>query len=157
MKSTVAFCCCCVAFAIMLVLAAGGCSGRPSLIPNSDKDLRRSSAQFAADAAKRFPYKADAPRGGEAIGRATVGYTLDQLDVVNLSQEEWNDVEIWVNQKYVVHLPKMLPNKLVTLNFQMIFDDKGDYFPTDNKKVLVNKVEMYKDGKMYEIPVRLGD
>ena len=157
MKSTVAFCCCCVAFAIMLVLAAGGCSGRPSLIPNSDKDLRRSSAQFAADAAKRFPYKADAPRGGEAIGRATVGYTLDQLDVVNLSQEEWNDLEIWVNQKYVVHLPKMLPNKLVTLNFQMIFDDKGDYFPTDNKKTLVNKVEMYKDGKMYEIPVRLGD
>jgi len=157
MKSTVAFCCCCVAFAIMLVLAAGGCSGRPSLIPNSDKDLRRSSAQFAADAAKRLPYKADAPRGGEAIGRATVGYTLDQLDVVNLSQEEWNDLEIWVNQKYVVHLPKMLPNKLVTLNFQMIFDDKGDYFPTDNKKTLVNKVEMYKDGKMYEIPVRLGD
>ena len=30
-----------------------GCAGRPSLLPNSDKDLRKTSAAFAADAAKR--------------------------------------------------------------------------------------------------------
>ena len=146
-------------FLVVLAIAAVlvGCAGRPSILPNPDKNLRKSSAHFAADAAKRHPYKSDAPRGGEAIGRAAVGYTLNQLDVVNLSDEQWDDVEIWVNQKYVVHLPKMEPNKLKTLNFQMLFDDKGNYFPINNRKVLVEKVEMLRDGKMYDIPVRLGD
>jgi hypothetical protein len=134
-----------------------GCAGRPSLIPNADKSLRRTSAQFAADAAKRHPYKSDAPRGGEAVSRAQVGYTLNQLDVVNLSKEPWNDVEVWVNQKYVCFVPSMPPNQLKTLNFQMLYDDQGNYFPLDNKKVLIDKVEVYSDGKMYDVPVKLGD
>ena len=134
-----------------------GCSGRPSLVPNPDKNLRKASAQFAADAAVRHPYKSDLPRGGEAIARTQVGYSLDRLDFVNLSQEEWQDVEIWVNEKYVVHLPKVEPNTLKLIQFQMLFDAKGNYFPTDNKKVLVSKVEVKKDGKMFDVPVRLGD
>ena len=134
-----------------------GCAGRPALIPNPDKNLRKTSAQLAADAAVRHPFKAQAPRGGEAVARAQVGYTLDRLDVVNLSQDEWQDVEVWVNQNYVVHVPKMEPNKLKILNFQMLFDGKGASFPTDNKKVLVSKVEVYKDGKMFDVPVKLGD
>src|SRR5215217_3536484 len=110
-------------FLLMIAVAVlAGCSGRPSLIPNADQSLRKPSSQFAADAAKRHPYKTDAPRGGEAVARAQVGYTLNQLDVVNLSQEPWTDVEIWVNQKYVVFVPRMEPNKLKTLNFQMLFD-----------------------------------
>ncbi|MEA2711768.1 MAG: hypothetical protein QOF78_4369 [Phycisphaerales bacterium] len=134
-----------------------GCSGRPALIPNPDKNLRKASAQFAADAASRHPYKAEAPRGGEAIARSQVGYTLDRLDVINLSKQEWKDVEIWVNQKYVVFLPKVEPNTLKIINFQMLFDGKGNYFPTDNNKVMISKVEVLKDGKMYDLPVRLGD
>jgi len=146
-----------VLVAALATLLIAGCAGRPTLIPPSDKELRKTSTQFAADAARRHPYKAEAPRGGEAIARAQVGYTLDRIDVENLSDDAWNDVEIWVNQNYVCHLNSMPPKKLVTINFQMLYDDKGNYFPTDNKKVLVNKVEMYRDGKMYEIPVRLGD
>ena len=134
-----------------------GCSGRPALIPNPDKNLRKASAQFAADAAVRHPYKAEIPRGGEAIARSQVGYSMDRLDLVNLSQEEWTDVELWVNEKYVIHLPKVEPNQLKLIQFQMLFDDKGNYFPTDNKKVLVSKVEVLKDGKMFDVPVRLGD
>ena len=133
-----------------------GCAGRPSLIPNSDKNLRRTSAQFAADAAKRHPYKSNAPRGGEAVARAEVGYMLKQITVVNLSSEPWNDVELWVNQKYVVFVPVMQPNQLKTLNFQMMFDDQGNYFTTDNKQ-MVNKVEIYRDGKMYDVKAKLGD
>jgi hypothetical protein len=142
----------CVVVAIMI-----GCAGRPSIIPNSDKSLRKTSAEFAADAAKRHPYKSDAPRGGEAVARATVGYTLNQLDVVNLSDEQWDDVEIWVNQKYVVHLPKMEPKKVKTINFQMMYDEKGKYFPINNNKVLVEKVEVLRDGKMYDIKTKMGD
>src|SRR3954454_9315746 len=93
--------------ALATVTLMAGCAGRPSLIPNADKSLRKSSAQLAAEAAKRHPYKSEAPRGGEAVARATVGYMLDQLDVVNLSPDEWTDLEVWVNQNYVVYLPKM--------------------------------------------------
>jgi hypothetical protein len=145
-----------VAAVAVLVLLVG-CSGRPSIIPNPDKSLRKTSAEFAADAAKRHPYKKDAPRGGEAVARAQVGYTLNQVDVVNLSQEPWNDVEVWVNQDYVVFVPSMPPNQLKSLPFQMMFDDKGNYFPLDNKKVLVKKVEILRDGKLYDVPVKLGD
>ena len=133
-----------------------GCAGRPSLIPNADKNLRRTSAQFAADAAKRHPYKSSAPRGGEAVARAEVGYMLKQITLVNLSAEAWNDVELWVNQKYVVFVPVMEPNQLKTLNFQMMYDDQGSYFTTDNKQ-MVNKVEIYRDGKMYDVKAKLGD
>ncbi|HYO10004.1 MAG TPA: hypothetical protein VER17_13620 [Tepidisphaeraceae bacterium] len=151
----VAFCSLLLIVATLMLLV--GCAGRPSLLPNSDKNLRKTSAQLAADAAVRHPYKGDAPRGGEAIARASVGYTLNQVDVVNLSPDAWEDVEIWVNQQYVVHIPTMEPSKLKTLNFQMLFDDKGNSFPLDNKKVMVTKVEAYRGGKMFDIPVRLGD
>ena len=145
------------ASAAAAIALAVGCSGRPALIPNPDPNLRKASAQFAADAAVRHPYKAEAPKGGEAVARSQVGYSLDRLDLVNLSQEPWTDVEIWVNQKYVVHLPKVEPNTLKIIQFQMLFDAKGNYFPTNNNKVLVSKVEVLKDGKMFDVPVRLGD
>jgi hypothetical protein len=142
----------------LLALAAFvGCAGRPALIPNPDPNLRKTSAQFAADAATRHPYKAAAPRGGEAIARAQVGYTLNRIDLVNLSHEEWANVEVWVNQDYVVFLPKVEPNKLKILNFELLFNGQGVSFPRDNSKVLVNKVEVFKDGKMFDVPVRLGD
>lgn len=146
-----------ISLGILALFIIAGCSGRPTIIPSADKSLRKSSAEFAADAAKRHPYKSDAPRGGEAVARSTVGYTLNQLDVVNLSDEQWDDVEIWVNQQYVVFLPHMEPKKLKTIAFQMLFDDKGSYFPLNNSKVQVKKVEAYRGGKMYDIPVKLGD
>ncbi|HEV2295193.1 MAG TPA: hypothetical protein VGR35_15175 [Tepidisphaeraceae bacterium] len=143
-------------FALALALAAG-CSGRPSLVPNSDKALRKSSAQFSSDAAKRYPYKADAPRAGQDIARAQVGYTMNQLEVANLSDDPWRDVEVWVNGKYVVFVPQIKPKELKVLNFQMLFDDKGNYFPVNNKTVRVNRVEVLRDGQMWDVPVALAD
>jgi hypothetical protein len=134
-----------------------GCAGRPALFPNSDKSLRRSSAQFAADSAKRHPYKADVPKAGEANGRAQVGYVVDQLEIANLSDEDWSDLEIWVNESYVVHVDTIRKGTLKTLNFQMLFDANGNYFPTNNMKTLVRKVDMLKDGKMYSLRVQLAD
>src|SRR5262245_42887010 len=106
---------------LMLVGLLAGCAGRASILPNPDPELRKNSAQLAADAAKRFPYKADAPRGGQASGRAQVGYWADRLEVANLSDGDWTDVEVWVNQKYVCHAPKIEKGKLVVLFFPMIF------------------------------------
>jgi hypothetical protein len=142
---------------IGLVSVVFGCSGRPSVLPNSDMDLRRSSAEFAADAAKRHPYKSDASRGGEAPAGAQVGYVLDRLEIVNLSDQNWSDVEVWVNQQYVVYVPSMEKGKLKVFNFQMIYDDHGKYLPTDSSKERVNKVELYCDGKMYDVRLQLAD
>ena len=134
-----------------------GCSGRPELFPNSDSLLRKPSTAFAADAAKRFPYKLDAPRAGAADARAQVGYALDVLEIENLSDEDWPNVELWVNQEYCVFLPRMEKHKLKRLPFQMIFDDNGLSFPTDNKITRITKLEMFRDGKMYDVRMQLAD
>jgi hypothetical protein len=147
----------------MLILAsliACGCSSltdKPSMFPNPDKNLRKTNAEFAADAAKRHPYKADAPRGGEAPARAEFDYTSDKFNVINLSSDEWDDVEMWVNQNYVVLIPKMEPNVIKKIDFEMLFDDNGKHFPTDNKKTHVEKVELYRGGKMYDVRAKPVD
>jgi hypothetical protein len=147
---------------MMLVLGAalvGGCNGTPQLLPNADPNLRKDSVEFAADAAKRT-YKADAPRGGEIAGRAQVGSWSDVLEVANLSDTDWEDVEIWVNKKYVLHVPKLEKSssgKLVHATFYMLFDDSGHHFPTDNRKTRIEKVEIFKDGKMYDIKLQTAD
>jgi hypothetical protein len=135
-----------------------GCAGRSSILPNPDPNLRKSSAQLAADAAKRSPYKADAPRGGEAPARAQVGYWADRVEVANLSSSDWQNVEVWVNKKYVCYVPAM-PSKgqVAVLFFQMMFDDAGNSFPTDNNKTRVESVELYMDGKMFEVKTALAD
>jgi len=119
--------------------------------------LRKPSTAFAADSAKRFPYKLDAPRAGSAKARAQVGYALDVLEVVNLSEEDLANVELWVNQEYCVFLPRMEKNRLKKLTFQMLFNEKGYSFPTDNKLLRINKLEMFWDGKMYDVKLQLAD
>ena len=34
-----------------------------------------------------------------------VDYGADTLQVVNLSDEDWDNVEIWLNRQYVVFIP----------------------------------------------------
>ena len=145
-------------------LAAGaalaGCSGRASILPNPDPALRKTSTEFAADAAKCFPYKSDAPSGGKANARAEVDYDLKAIHLSNLSDEDWSDVQVWVDGKYVVHLER-LPKSTATkpsyenLNFQLLFNDKGDHYPTFGSHI--KKIEIYRDGKMYDVTPRLAD
>ena len=143
------------------LLQAGGCSGRPSLIPNSDPTLRKTSAQFSADAVKRHPFNTGLPSGGVAKGRAQVGYGLDTVQVLNLSDEDWDNVELWINRKFVVAVPKFPARgqRVKTLNFQMFYDDKGHYFPTDNSTPdrMIRQLEMVRGGQVYSIPVKLAD
>ncbi len=146
--------------ALTLIALAGlivGCHDRPTLLPNPDPLLRKSSTAFAADAAKRFPYPASAEQAGTAVARAQVGYMLNRLEIVNLSEEEWTDVDVWVNRAYVVHLPRMEPKVLKRLDFEMLFNDAGQHFPLKNDKVLVERVEIYQDGKIYNVPFAQAD
>jgi hypothetical protein len=146
--------------AVLLFAAAvvSGCAGRAELIPNSDPALRKTAAEFAADAAKRHPYKADAPGGGQAKATAEVGYVIDRIDLLNTADTDFTDVEVWVNQDYVVFLPTLPAKKIVGLPFQALYNDRGQSFPISNGKlfnrepVLVNKIEIVQDGKRFDVP-----
>jgi len=144
-----------VGLAVLITSAAlVGCNAPPPFLPNSNPALRKTSAQFAADAAHHH-YESTAPKAGQANGRVEVDYGIGRLTIANLSTEDWNDVEIWVNQKYVVSLPKITGNMqgVVQINFQSIFDDSGNHLPISATEKPVNTVEMFKDGKMYSLGV----
>lgn len=147
----------------IVLMAITGCAGRAELWPNSDPLLRKTSAEFAADAAKRFPYKANAPRGGQALASAEAGYFLDRLDVTNLSDTEWTDVEVWINGSYVVYLPRLEPKAIKSVPFQAIYNDQGQSYPTHEgawykqQPAMIQKVELYRDGKLYDVPVRAAE
>ncbi|HEX8911429.1 MAG TPA: hypothetical protein VF796_03645 [Humisphaera sp.] len=143
------------AIALVLLIVATGCQDQTSLIPNSDPALRKTKTEFAKDALQRHPYHADAPKAGKAAGAATVNYEMDRLQVANLSEADWTNVELWVNGKYVVFLPKV-PGKAETaktIDFSMLYDELGRPFPaeTGSPERQVKKVEVYRDGRMYEL------
>lgn len=145
---------CSIASVLLALLA--GCAGRAAIY-TSNPALRKTSAQFAADAAKRHPYKADAPRGGAIAGRTQIEYMFHYLEVVNLSDAAWDNFEVWLNQKYVVFVPKLEKGQLERLNFPMFFDDSGVSFSSDMSKGRIEKVEIYNDGKMYDVTKQLAD
>jgi len=152
-----------VALMMSMVAVLAGCAGRAELIPNKDPALRKTSAEFAADAAKRHPYKASAPRGGQASARAQVGYVVDRLDIANNSDQAWTNVEIWMNGEYVVFLPVLEAKILKEISFNSFYNDKGQSFPIGNGKlfnrepVIVKKVELFRDGMLYDVPVQSAE
>ena len=143
---------------LVFVTSSIGCAGRVSLLPNSDKTLNRTPAQFASDAAKRT-YPADLPDGGAAEARAWVAYDANNIQILNNSDEDWNDVEIWVNHKYVVCAPRIEAGKkrVKTFTFMMLYDDQGNPFPTDNRKQMIESLELVKADARYSIPLAMAD
>ena len=146
-------------FTIAVVALLAGCTTRPTFFSNADPALRKTSAQFSADAAKRN-YETDAPRSGTANGAAEVDYGIHRLSIVNSSSEDWKDVEIWLNKKYVIFIP-VVPAQAAhveMLDFKNIFDQNGNSFPTDSAVTPIDTVEMFKDGKIYSLgQPRLAD
>lgn len=145
--------------ALLIVSSAVvGCSGRVSLLPNSDKSLNRTPAQFASSAAKRT-YHLDLPDGGAAAARAQVAYDTNTVQILNDSQEDWTDVEIWVNRKYVVHVPRIEAGRkrVKSITFRMMYDDQGNPFPADNRRQMIDSLEMVRNGQKYTIPLVLAD
>ena len=147
--------------ATLAALTLAGCAGRTSLFPNDDPQLRKSSAQFAFTAAQQFPYPADAPAGGDALAQAEVGYALDHVDLVNYSPTDWTGLNVWVNQQYVVHLDTLkggdgtLPGPVLKIPFAAFYGPDGRSMPTTG--LYVSKIELARDGKRYEVPVKIAE
>ena len=134
-----------------------GCQGRGALIPPSDPDLKKTAAEFAADSAKRS-YPASAPRGGDLQALASVDYgVFNRVEMMNLSDEEINDVEVWMNEKYVFHATKWGPRSLKKINFATLYDRDGRPFPFDNRKTRISKIEVFRDGKLFNVPTKLAE
>jgi hypothetical protein len=134
-----------------------GCQGRGALIPPSDPDLRKTAAEFAADSAKR-QYPSNAPRGGDLQALASVDYgVFNRIEMMNLSGEEMDDFEVWINEKYAFHATKWPAKTLKKINFATLYDRDGKPFPMDNQKVRITKIEVLKDGKVYNVPTKLAE
>jgi hypothetical protein len=138
--------------AAAMALGLAGCStdGAPTLFPNPDANLHKNSAEFAADAAKRN-YESDAPHAGNAEARAQYELTQRRVDLVNLSQDDWSNVEVWVNQKYVVFIPAMQKDVDKKLDFEMFYDRDGHHFDTQGGKNPLQSIEICMDGKVYSV------
>lgn len=137
-------------------MLAGCRSGYTTVLPNKVESLNRKPAEFAADAAKRtFPE--DLPTARTQQFRAETQYTFDTLDLVNLTGGPLNDVEVWVNRKYVVFLPTLPDREIVTIPFVTIYDDAGHHFPLNNSQVQVQSVHVLTDGELLEVPTDIAD
>lgn len=139
------------------LLFAAGCSDQPTLFENPDPQLRHTTKEWRADADNRFPYKADAPHQPQPKARAQVGYDLNRLEVLNFTGQDWDDVEVWVNRRYVCHVPHLQDRQLKEIHFPMLYDAQGNTFPTDNSKTRVEKVELYYNGVMYDVVCHNAD
>ncbi len=85
------------AFVVLTLLGVWVCTDRPTIFDNPDPNLRLSSSELRGDALARFPYKEEAPKASEIKARAQVAYQLNRMEVVNFSDVDWDNVEVWVN------------------------------------------------------------
>jgi hypothetical protein len=137
-----------------LALSVVGCKRNATWLPNTDGSLNKPAAEFAADAASRFPYPAAAQHAGETLARAEIGYDANVVNFANFSGEVWNDVEIWLNRSYVLHLETVETGKSKWLPFELFYSADGQRFP--NRGAYVELVEVKKDGVVYTVPHRIG-
>jgi hypothetical protein len=133
-----------------------GCEGTVSIIPNPDATLRKSPSAFAADAAKR-QYELDAPKADDVAFRADYALILKQVDLANVSGQDCQDVEVWINDRYVVYCPEFQGKTDKTLNFTMFYDRSGHHFDTKGGQNPIKTLEVYRDGTMYEVKHHVAD
>jgi hypothetical protein len=140
----------------LAIATAAGCTGdgRPTILPNSDPALRKTSSELAAESAKRS-YEYDAPKATQPIARAQYNLVDRWFDVANLSNSDWQNVEVWVNQKYVVYLPVFTKASGERLNFELFYDQDGHHFETDHGANPVRALQIYRNGKMYDVVATL--
>jgi hypothetical protein len=142
--------------AVAALLAISGCTGdgSPTLLPNADPALRKTSTELAADSAKRA-YEADAPKGAVPIARAEYDVQNRKFELANTGDSDLHDVEVWVNQKYVLNVPNISKNSSKALNFEMFYDMDGHHFWYDHGKYPVNTLQIFWQGKMYDVVATL--
>jgi hypothetical protein len=125
---------------------------------NSDPALQKKPAEYAADAANRHPMKTDLPSAGKADGVADIDYHIQMLQLANLSKQDWTNMEIWLNDKYVTFVPKVEAGKLRTLYFHMFYDGRGNKMARAvHGDPRINSVKMLRDDRWFDVPITLAE
>lgn len=145
----------CVVLAAALAVLAGGCaSGTSRINPNPEKSLQKKPKELVAYAAeKEFPV--DAQKMEQSPVLAEVDYGLDVINLVNLGTEDWQDVDVWVNQQYVVKLGSLPVGRQRGINFHLLYDKAGQRAPS--KGVWVKSIEIVRGDEVYSPRVRMAD
>lgn len=144
-----------VAALLVAALTALGCESRPGYYPNQDLSLRKPIRTIRADSVQRI-YPAEAARVKGIAARSQVGYMAKTVDVANLTDTDWTEVEVWVNETYVCYLPKIEAGVLKSIPWDALYDRDAKTLPKESHNFVVNTVEVYMGGKLYEVPVRLA-
>ena len=146
-----------LALSFLSLAAISGCADQPAVFQSSDPALQKSVSQFRDDAATRFPYKTETPRTPEDKVRAKVEYGIKRLDITNFTGQDLQDVEVWVNQQYVCHVPVVQDRQLKHIEFPMLCNILGEPFPKQNSEIRVEKVELLYAGEFHEVRVNSYD
>lgn len=154
-------------FSLLTVAAAmliAGCeTNYTRFIPNPDRDLNKSVAEFRADAAKR-KYPTTEPSSvattapaqvGQAPFRGEIDYQLRVINIVNLSDTQWDNVEVWANGMYVCFVPTFPARMQRGIAFRILYTPDGIRPPLTG--LWMQKVELIKDGVVYPIPIFAAD
>ena len=138
---------------ISCVAMLGGCASRTENVNPIAEGEKEKPLSFATYAATR-EYPADAEKATAPVA-AEVDYQLDVINLVNLGDTALDGVEVWVNEHYVVLLGSLPVKRQRGVNFGVLFDKAGQRSPS--RGTWVNKVELYYDGKLHPLTVRLAD
>ena len=91
----------------------------------------------------------------------TVSYThLDvykRQDLANISDQDWSNVEVWINAQYVVYCPSFQKKSDKCLYFTMFYDQNGHHFDTKGGANPVKSLEVYRDGVLYQVTDHVAD
>lgn len=153
-----------VALLLAALLLAGGCrkgadagtrahAGRPAPSIGASQD----SAITSASSPVSYPgYPVETPLVGAADARATAHYGKNRLEIANLSEQPWPATWVWVNHRYGALLPYTRPGELRSMRFEMLRDERGRPFPSDNLSVRVEAVELVTGDERTSVPFGLG-
>ena len=148
---------------VAAVFLLGGCAklgltaGRPDAPAAPTTAGPTTAAADDAPAAAGYPaYPDDLPLVGTAAARATVMHGKNALDLANLSKLPWRDARVWLNRRYSLPLAYLAPGKIERLKFEDFRDDKGATFPTDNRLVVVEELELVLGDERTRVRFGLG-
>lgn len=143
------------AVVVGLGLLTAGCTEKPGYYPNQDPALRKPVVAYRADAAQRI-YPTNATRVRGLAARSQIGYMAKTVDVANLSAEDFENVEVWVNGKYVCFLPRIEKGVLKSIPFDALYNREGQHIPKDSRTFVVETVELYMGEKLYDLVVQIA-
>lgn len=142
-----------LAAAVAALLLAGCQVNSTNAVPNPDRNLRKKPEQFKADASKRaYPGAATTQ---PSPFRGEVDYQLDVINIVNLSETDWTDVEVWANGQYVCFVPTFPAKMQRGIAFRILFSPEGQRPPLSG--LWLEKVEIVKGGTVYPVVIRAAD